>query len=65
MKDTILTEMPINELNDLLVSEKDRLNKLNRLDKWVWHDGVTKDNAHAGLWVAWEDGGNGSRFAAG
>ena len=28
MKDTILTEMPINELNDLLVSEKDRLNKL-------------------------------------
>ena len=28
MKDTSLTEMPINELNDLLVSEKDRLNKL-------------------------------------
>ena len=28
MKDTILTETPINELNDLLVSEKDRLNKL-------------------------------------
>ena len=28
MKDTILTEMPINELNDLIVSEKDRLNKL-------------------------------------
>jgi len=28
MKDTILTEMPINELTDLLVSEKDRLNKL-------------------------------------
>ena len=28
MKDTSLTEMPINELNDLLISEKDRLNKL-------------------------------------
>ena len=28
MKDTSLTEMPINELNDLLFSEKDRLNKL-------------------------------------
>jgi|TARA_B100001057_G_C22652457_1_gene872607 large subunit ribosomal protein L29 len=28
MKDTILTEMPINELNDLLLSEKERLAKL-------------------------------------
>ncbi len=28
MKDTSLTEMPINELNDLLISEKDRLDKL-------------------------------------
>ena len=28
MKDTILTEMPINELNDLLLSEKERLLKL-------------------------------------
>tara|TARA_B100001173_G_scaffold190750_1_gene164624 strand:+ start:266 stop:463 length:198 start_codon:yes stop_codon:yes gene_type:complete len=28
MKDTILTEMPINELNDLLLSEKERLIKL-------------------------------------
>ena len=28
MKDTILTEMPINELNDLLISEKERLAKL-------------------------------------
>ncbi len=28
MKDTVLTEMPINELEDLLVSEKDRLDKL-------------------------------------
>ena len=28
MKDTSLTEMPTNELNDLLISEKDRLNKL-------------------------------------
>ena len=28
MKDTSLTEMPINELNDLLISEKNRLNKL-------------------------------------
>ena len=28
MKDTILTEMPINELNDLLFSEKERLAKL-------------------------------------
>ena len=28
MKDTILTEMPINELNDLLLSEKERLSKL-------------------------------------
>ena len=28
MKDTSLTEMPINELKDLLISEKDRLNKL-------------------------------------
>ena len=28
MKDTILTEMPINELNDLLLSEKERLTKL-------------------------------------
>ena len=28
MKDTILTEMPVNELNDLLVLEKDRLYKL-------------------------------------
>ena len=28
MKDTSLIEMPINELNDLLISEKDRLNKL-------------------------------------
>ena len=28
MKDTVLTEMPINELNDLLFSEKERLVKL-------------------------------------
>ena len=28
MKETILTEMPINELNDLLFSEKERLVKL-------------------------------------
>ena len=28
MKDKILTEMPINELNDLLLSEKERLAKL-------------------------------------
>ena len=28
MKDTILTEMPINELKDLLISEKERLAKL-------------------------------------
>ena len=28
MKATILTEMPINELNDLLLSEKERLAKL-------------------------------------
>ena len=28
MKDTTLTEMPINELNDLLLSEKERLAKL-------------------------------------
>ena len=28
MKDTILTEMPINELNDFLLSEKERLAKL-------------------------------------
>ena len=28
MKDTILTDMPINELNDLLLSEKERLIKL-------------------------------------
>ena len=28
MKDTILSEMPINELNDLLLSEKERLAKL-------------------------------------
>ena len=28
MKDTILTDMPINELNDLLLSEKERLVKL-------------------------------------
>ena len=28
MKDTVLTEMPINELNDLLLSEKERLAKL-------------------------------------
>ena len=28
MKSIVLTEMPINELNDLLVSEKERLVKL-------------------------------------
>jgi large subunit ribosomal protein L29 len=28
MKETILTEMPINELNDLLFSEKERLVRL-------------------------------------
>ena len=28
MKDTVLTEMPLNELNDLLLSEKERLAKL-------------------------------------
>ena len=28
MKDTVLTEMPLNELNDLLLSEKERLVKL-------------------------------------
>tara|TARA_B100000965_G_C19574538_1_gene750709 strand:+ start:1238 stop:1435 length:198 start_codon:yes stop_codon:yes gene_type:complete len=28
MKDKVLTELPINELEDLLVSEKDRLDKL-------------------------------------
>jgi large subunit ribosomal protein L29 len=28
MKETVLTEMPINELNDLLFSEKERLVKL-------------------------------------
>ena len=28
MKDTVLTEMPLNELNDLLPSEKERLVKL-------------------------------------
>jgi len=28
MKDKILTEMPINELNDLLFSEKERLDNL-------------------------------------
>jgi large subunit ribosomal protein L29 len=28
MKDLVLTEMPVNELNDLLESEKERLMKL-------------------------------------
>ena len=32
MKDTILTEIPINELNDLLLSEKERLAKLKMSD---------------------------------